>query len=78
MLDLSFLKSQEQKRFGTQALVSFSENNYYLNNYVLKSLVSNKEFSSLFIDVVVSGLEKNKKYPEILTIGTKIFSQGCH
>lgn len=71
ILNLTFLKGQELKRFGDVSLVDLIENEYVLNKDIIKSFNSNSDFKKLVSDIVLSGLEKSVQYPEILTIGQK-------
>lgn len=71
VLDLSFLKAQEQKKYGTDALVTFGGELYRLNEEIQVSLVNNTKFTQLFLDVIETGILKSKDYPEIFTLGQK-------
>ncbi|WP_418126701.1 DEAD/DEAH box helicase [Streptococcus parasuis] len=71
VLDLSFLKAQEQKKYGTDALVTFDGELYRLNEEIQESLVNNTKFTQLFLDVIETGILKSKEYPEIFTLGKK-------
>ncbi len=71
VLDLSFLKAQEQKKYGTDALVTFDGELYRLNEEIQESLVNNTKFTQLFLDVIETGILKSKDYPEIFTLGQK-------
>lgn len=71
VLDLSFLKAQEQKKYGTDALVTFDGELYRLNEEIQESLVNNTKFTQLFLDVIETGILKSKEYPEIFTLGQK-------
>ncbi|HEM5484859.1 DEAD/DEAH box helicase [Streptococcus suis] len=71
VLDLSFLKAQEQKKYGTDALVTFDSELYRLNEEIQESLVNNTKFTQLFLDVIETGILKSKDYPEIFTLGQK-------
>ena len=71
VLDLSFLKAQEQKKYGSDPLVDFDGDMYRLNNAVYQSLENNSIFAQLFIDTIITGILKSKEYPEIFTLGQK-------
>lgn len=71
VLNLSFLKAQEQKKYGTDALVTFDEELYRLNEEIQESLMNNTKFAGLFIDAIEAGMLKSKEYPEIFTLGQK-------
>ncbi|MGT2802749.1 DUF3427 domain-containing protein [Streptococcus henryi] len=71
VLDLSFLKAQEQKKYGTDALVSLVDETYQLNESVQKSLKENNQFALLFSDVIETGILKAKDYPQVFTLGQK-------
>ncbi|MFM0580210.1 DEAD/DEAH box helicase [Streptococcus suis] len=71
VLDLSFLKAQEQKKYGSDPLVNFDGNMYRLNEEIQESLVNNTKFTQLFLDVIETGILKSKDYPEIFTLGQK-------
>ena len=71
VLDLSFLKAQEQKKFGAQALVTLVDGTYKLNESVQKSLKENSQFALLFSDVIETGILKAKAYPQVFTLGQK-------
>ncbi|MGT2926677.1 DEAD/DEAH box helicase [Streptococcus cuniculipharyngis] len=71
VLDLSFLKAQEQRRFGTESLVIRSEDTYYLNDKVLESLQKDPIYLSFFSDVIETGLVKAQDYPQVFTLGQK-------
>ncbi|HEM6266081.1 TPA: DUF3427 domain-containing protein [Streptococcus suis] len=71
VLDLSFLKAQEQKKYGSVPLVDFDGDMYRLNNVVYQSLENNSIFAQLFIDTIKTGILKSKEYPEIFTLGQK-------
>ncbi|MDG3213640.1 DEAD/DEAH box helicase [Streptococcus suis] len=71
VLDLSFLKAQEQKKYGTDALVTFDGELYRLNEEIQESLVNNTKFTQLFLDVIETGILKSRDYPEIFTLGQK-------
>lgn len=71
VLSLSFLKAQEQKKFGTVPLVGLEGGNYILNQDVYRSVLKSNQFSQLVSDVIEAGLLKSKDYPTIFTIGQK-------
>ncbi|NQI34026.1 DUF3427 domain-containing protein [Streptococcus suis] len=71
VLGLSFLKAQEQKKYGDESLVSFEGDVYSLNKTVYQSLMKNNKFARLFFDVIETGILKSKEYPEIFTLGQK-------
>ncbi|HEM3475034.1 TPA: DEAD/DEAH box helicase [Streptococcus suis] len=71
VLNLSFLKAQEQKKYGTDALVTFDGELYRLNEEIQESLVNNTKFIQLFLDVIETGILKSKDYPETFTLGQK-------
>lgn len=71
VLDLSFLKTQEQKKYGTDALVSLVDETYQLNESVQKSLKENSQFALLFSDIIETGILKAKDYPQVFTLGQK-------
>ncbi|RRR55555.1 DUF3427 domain-containing protein [Streptococcus suis] len=71
VLDLSFLKAQEQKKYGSDPLVDFDGDMYRLNNAVYQSLENNSIFAQLFIDTIKTGILKSKEYPKIFTLGQK-------
>ncbi|NQJ68140.1 DEAD/DEAH box helicase [Streptococcus suis] len=71
VLELSFLKAQEQKKYGDESLVSFEGDVYSLNKTVYQSLMKNNKFARLFFDVIETGILKSKEYPEIFTLGQK-------
>lgn len=71
VLSLSFLKAQEQKRFGTVPLVSKSDDVYWLNEQVLKELQYNPIYLAFFRDVIETGLLKSEGYPQVFTLGQK-------
>lgn len=71
VLSLTFLKVQEQKRFGTEALVSRVGAVYRLHEVVSESLKTNPVYYDFFMDVIETGLLKSKDYPQIFTLGQK-------
>ncbi|MGT2753569.1 DUF3427 domain-containing protein [Streptococcus ovis] len=71
VLNLSFLKAQEQKRFGTEPLISKENDVYLLNKRVLEELKTNQEYFAFFRDVIETGLLKSKDYPQVFTLGQK-------
>lgn len=71
VLNLSFLKAQEQKRFGIVPLVSKSDDVYRLNEQVLKELQHNPTYLAFFRDVIETALLKSKDYPQAFTLGQK-------
>ena len=71
VLDLSFLKAQEQKKYGNKALAQLNGEMYELNSEVMKSIQDNSNFGSLFSDVIEAGILKSKEYPDILTLNQK-------
>lgn len=71
VLKLSFLKAQEQKRFGTEPLVSKGNGVYLLNKRVLEELKTNQDYLAFFRDVIETGLLKSKDYPQVFTLGQK-------
>ena len=71
VLDLSFLKAQEQKKYGNKALAQLNGEMYELNSEVMKSIQDNSNFGSLFSDVIEAGILKSKEYPDILTLYQK-------
>lgn len=71
VLNLSFLKAQEQKRFGTDPLVSKVNNVYLLNEHVSEELKTNQDYLAFFRDVIETGLLKTKDYPQVFTLGQK-------
>ncbi|KPJ22604.1 DUF3427 domain-containing protein [Streptococcus phocae] len=71
VLDLSFLKMQEKKKFGEVALVKKEGDYYILNSQMAMLLKQNPDVKHLFCDVIETGLLKSKDYPTIFTIGQK-------
>ncbi|WP_161980550.1 DUF3427 domain-containing protein [Streptococcus sp. S784/96/1] len=71
VLNLSFLKAQEQKHFGTEPLISKKNDVYLLNKRVLEELKTNQEYFAFFRDVIETGLLKTKDYPQVFTLGQK-------
>ncbi|MFC5630760.1 MULTISPECIES: DUF3427 domain-containing protein [Streptococcus] len=71
VLNLTFLKAQEQKRFGTDSLVSKDNEVYLLNEQVLEELQHNPTYLVFFRDVIETGLLKSKDYPQVFTLGQK-------
>ncbi|HEM3614475.1 TPA: DUF3427 domain-containing protein [Streptococcus suis] len=71
VLDLSFLKAQEQKKYGSVPLVDFDGEIYRLNKAINQALENNRTFARLFFDVIETGILKSRKYPEIFTLGQK-------
>nr|WP_240680316.1 DUF3427 domain-containing protein [Alloscardovia theropitheci] len=71
VLDLSFLKATERKRYGTVPLVQENEGKFYLNSDVMRSLSLNKNYAKLFNDIIAVGRSKQEIYPEVFTIGRK-------
>ncbi|HFI0067112.1 TPA: DEAD/DEAH box helicase [Streptococcus suis] len=71
VLDLSFLKAQEQKKYGSDPLVDFDGEMYRLNKEVNQALENNSTFAQLFFDVIETGVLKSKEYPKIFTLGQK-------
>ncbi|MET3558777.1 superfamily II DNA or RNA helicase [Streptococcus rupicaprae] len=71
VLNLTFLKAQEQKRFGTDSLVSKDNEVYLLNEQVLAELQHNPTYLAFFRDVIETGLLKSKDYPQVFTLGQK-------
>lgn len=71
VLNLAFLKAQEQKRFGTEPLVSKENDVYLLNKRVLEELKTNQEYFAFCRDVIETGLLKSKDYPQVFTLGQK-------
>lgn len=71
VLDLSFLKDQEVKKYGSDALVQLNQDNYELNPAVLQAIQENANYAELFSDVLETGLLKSNEYPEIFTLNQK-------
>lgn len=71
VLNLSFLKAQEQKRFGTEPLVSKNNDIYQLNDHVLEELQCNATYLAFFRDVIDTGLLKSEDYPQVFTLAQK-------
>ncbi|MBF0710653.1 DEAD/DEAH box helicase [Gemella sp. GL1.1] len=71
ILNLSFLKQMEVKKYGQVPLVSLKGDTYYLNEEINKSIKEKKEFRYLFFDVIAAALIKSKNYPDIFTLGQK-------
>lgn len=71
VLNLTFLKAQEQKRFGKVPLVVKEGNVYYLNDEVVMALHTDRTYHDFFKDVIETGLLKSEDYPEVFTRGQK-------
>lgn len=71
VLNLTFLKAQEQKRFGEEPLVLREGDYYRLNDSVAQELLANSVYANFFTDVLETALLKAEAYPEIFTIGQK-------
>ncbi|MBF0787362.1 MULTISPECIES: DUF3427 domain-containing protein [unclassified Streptococcus] len=71
VLNLSFLKAQEKKRFGAEPLVSKNNDVYQLNEQVLEALQRNVAYREFFRDVIDTGLLKSEGYPRVFTLGQK-------
>ncbi|MDO4432797.1 MAG: DUF3427 domain-containing protein, partial [Aerococcaceae bacterium] len=71
VLNLTFLKAQEQKRFGTEALVSRVGAVYHLHEAVSEVLKTNPFYYDFFMDVIETGLLKSEDYPQVFTLGQK-------
>ncbi|MFS1664417.1 DEAD/DEAH box helicase [Streptococcus sp. zg-JUN1979] len=71
VLNLNFLKVQEVRKFGTEALVSKHNDVYYLHKQVVEELRSNKVYQAFFQDVIDTGLLKSEAYPQVFTLGQK-------
>ncbi|MBF0775406.1 helicase [Streptococcus azizii] len=71
VLSLSFLKAQEQRRFGIEALVSRTGEVYTLHEQVLEALKSDSAYYDFFMDVLETGLLKSEDYPQVFTLGQK-------
>ena len=70
VLNLSFLKSQEIKKFGDQPLVTLKDNTYQFNAEIVESL-NKPRFRELFEDIIQTGLLKTAEFPDVFTIGQK-------
>ena len=70
VLNLSFLKAQELKKFGTEPLVYFNGSEYGLEEEFIH-LLNRFEFRQAIEDIIQAGLIKNLSYPDIFTVGQK-------
>lgn len=70
ILNLTFLKKQEQKLYGTEPLMICSEGIYRLTCEFHDSL-KNSTFLAQVEDIIETGLMISEKYPKIFTIGQK-------
>ncbi|MUV37642.1 Type I site-specific deoxyribonuclease [Lentibacillus sp. JNUCC-1] len=63
IFDLAFFTQTDRKKYGDRPIIEHnSDNTYSFNDAISHSLQSNPTFKDLVTDVVMSGLERNKKY----------------
>ena len=70
VLNLTFLKAQELKKFGKELLVYFNGSEYGLEEEFI-NLLNRFEFRQAIEDIIQAGLIKNLSYPAIFTVGQK-------
>lgn len=70
VLNLTFLKAQELKKFGKEPLVYFNGSEYGLEEEFIH-LLNRFEFRQAIEDIIQAGLIKNLSYPAIFTVGQK-------
>lgn len=70
VLNLTFLKAQELKKFGKEPLVYFNGSEYGLEEDFIH-LLNRFEFRQAIEDIIQAGLIKNLSYPAIFTVGQK-------
>ncbi|MGN8156833.1 DUF3427 domain-containing protein [Latilactobacillus sakei] len=73
VLNLKFYQKANQKKYGMEPYVMLSNNEYYLNEEILRAYQSNLNFDNLVDDVLATGLFKADDYDQTqpLTIGKK-------
>ncbi|MDJ8840403.1 DEAD/DEAH box helicase [Salmonella enterica] len=70
VLNLTFLKAQELKKFGKEPLVYFNGSEYGLEEEFIH-LLNRFEFRQAIEDIIQAGLIKSLSYPAIFTVGQK-------
>ena len=70
VLNLSFLKAQEIKKYGDTPLLICDNLEYSLEEKFIK-LLKRIEFRQAIVDILQAGLIKTLDYPDIFTIGQK-------
>lgn len=70
VLTLDFLKGAEKKIYGDLSLLQI-HNKEYLSSESLRKALTNPIFRLYLEDILAVGFEKNKRYPQILTIGQR-------
>lgn len=70
VLNLTFLKAQELKKFGKEPLVYFNGSEYGLEEDFIH-LLNRFEFRQAIEDIIQAGLIKNLSYPAIFIVGQK-------
>lgn len=70
VLNLTFLKAQEVKKFGASPLLFCTDFDYFLQEEFIQ-LLKRVEFKQAVEDIIQAGLIKSLDYPDIFTIGQK-------
>ena len=70
VLNLTFLKAQEVKKFGNAPLLFCTDFDYFFQEEFIQ-LLKRVEFKQAVEDIIQAGLIKSLDYPDIFTIGQK-------
>ena len=70
VLNLTFLKAQEVKKFGNDPLLFCADFDYFFQEEFIQ-LLKRVEFKQAVEDIIQAGLIKSLDYPDIFTIGQK-------
>ena len=70
VLNLTFLKAQEVKKFGDTPLLFCTDFDYFFQEEFIQ-LLKRVEFKQAVEDIIQAGLIKSLDYPDIFTIGQK-------
>lgn len=70
VLNLTFLKAQEVKKFGDTPLLFCTDFDYFFQEEFIQ-LLKRVEFKQAVKDIIQAGLIKSLDYPDIFTIGQK-------
>jgi len=70
VLNLTFLKAQEVKKFGNDPLLFCTDFDYFFQEEFIQ-LLKRVEFKQAVEDIIQAGLIKSLDYPDIFTIGQK-------
>ncbi|WP_152657086.1 DUF3427 domain-containing protein [Oceanobacillus sp. CFH 90083] len=63
VMNLSFFTQADQKKYGEKSIITLSaDNEYTFNKEVRQSLETNKYYKKLVYDIVITGMERSKKY----------------